>query len=35
LKADEPAARVLLAAAIMHLAYGLGGVWGLLHGPRS
>jgi glycosyltransferase involved in cell wall biosynthesis len=35
LKADEPAARVLLAAAIMHIAYGLGGLWGLVRGPRT
>jgi hypothetical protein len=35
LSADQPAARVLLAAAIMHLAYGLGGLWGLMRGPGS
>ncbi len=25
----------VLAAGVMHLAYGLGGLWGLLKGPRS
>ena len=33
LGAEEPAAGVLLAAAIMHLAYGLGELWGLARGP--
>jgi cellulose synthase/poly-beta-1,6-N-acetylglucosamine synthase-like glycosyltransferase len=31
-RADEPAAGVLLAAGIMHLAYGLGELWGLVRG---
>jgi len=33
MRGDEPAARVLLAAGIMHLAYGLGELWGLVRGP--
>ncbi len=32
-KSDEPAPGVFLAAAIMHLSYGLGTVWGLIRGP--
>jgi glycosyltransferase involved in cell wall biosynthesis len=35
LRADESAGTVLLAAGIMHLAYGLGEVWGLVRGPSS
>ena len=33
LGAEEPAAGVLLAAGIMHLAYGMGELWGLVRGP--
>jgi glycosyltransferase involved in cell wall biosynthesis len=32
LRADQPAPGVVLAAGIMHLAYGLGEIWGLLRG---
>jgi succinoglycan biosynthesis protein ExoA len=31
-RADEPASGVVLAAAIMHLGYGMGEFWGLLRG---
>ena len=33
LRADEPAPGVLFVAGIMHLAYGLGELWGLVRGP--
>jgi cellulose synthase/poly-beta-1,6-N-acetylglucosamine synthase-like glycosyltransferase len=33
MRGDEPAGRVVLAAGIMHLAYGLGELWGLVRGP--
>lgn len=33
-RANGQTSLVVLAAAIMHLAYGLGGLWGLLRGPR-
>lgn len=33
LRADERTGAVLLAAGIMHLAYGLGELWGLVRGP--
>jgi succinoglycan biosynthesis protein ExoA len=32
-RADEPAPGVLVAAVIMHLAYGVGELWGLVRGP--
>ena len=35
LRADEPAPGVILAAAIMHLTYGVGELWGLISGPGS
>ncbi len=35
LTADAPAPRVLWAAGIMHLAYGIGEMWGLVRGPGS
>jgi succinoglycan biosynthesis protein ExoA len=35
LRADESAPRVLWVAGIMHLAYGVGEVWGLMRGPGS
>lgn len=35
LRSDVPPARVVLAAGIMHLAYGLGMFWGLIRGPGS
>jgi hypothetical protein len=35
LRADEPAPGVLATAAIMHLGYGVGVLWGLVRGPGS
>jgi len=32
IKSSESAARVILAAGVMHLAYGLGTLWGLIRG---
>jgi succinoglycan biosynthesis protein ExoA len=33
LRADAPAVGVFRAAGIMHLAYGIGMIWGLIRGP--
>jgi hypothetical protein len=33
LRADAPALGVFGAAGIMHLAYGIGMIWGLIRGP--
>jgi glycosyltransferase involved in cell wall biosynthesis len=35
LRADAPAVGVFRAAGIMHLAYGIGMIWGLVRGPGS
>ena len=35
IRSREPAWRVMFAAGIMHVAYGLGTLWGLVRGPRS